>query len=246
MIEVLKPKYYRIMYFSNPTYAKAAIAGIIVLAAAAFFLFDLHAQFTLDNLKQHRAAIDTFYAENPAATIIFYMVIYIVMAGFSIPGGTVMMLAGGLILGPVLGTIIVALSSAIGGTLAFLLVRFLFRDYIQRHFADRFKTINREIEKKGMLYLLSLRLVPIFPYFLINLLMGLTPIRTTAFFTATLIGMLPTTVVYVNAGTQLGAIASVDDILSWPLILSFLVLALFPWVARWIHAILRNRSGNPN
>ena len=230
------------MYFSKPTYAKAAIAGMIVLAAAAFFLLDLHTHFTLDNLRQHHTTIHMVYAENPAATIIVYMAIYIVMAGFSIPGGTVMMLAGGVIFGLVGGTVIVAFSSAIGGTLAFLVVRFLFHDYFQRHFADKLKTINREIDKKGMLYLLSLRLVPLFPYFLINLLMGLTPIRTTAFFTATLIGMLPTTVVYVNAGTQLAAIRTVNDILSWPLILSFLLLALFPWIARWIHAILRNRG----
>ncbi len=228
--------------FSKPTYVKAAIAGIIILAAAAFFLLDLHTHFTLDNLRQHHTTIRMVYAENPAATIIVYMAIYIVMAGFSIPGGTVMMLAGGVVFGPVRGTVIVALSSAIGGTLAFRVVRFLFQDYFQRRFADRLKTINREIEKKGMLYLLSLRLVPVIPYFLINLLMGLTPIRTTAFFTATLIGMLPTTLVYVNAGTQLAAIRSVDDILSWPLILSFLLLALFPWIARWIHTALRRRT----
>jgi len=237
------PEYYRIMYFSKPTYIKTAIAGVIILAAAAFFLFDLHTEFTLDNLKQHRSAIRMFYEENPATTVFIYMAVYIVMAGFSIPGGSVMMLAGGAVFGIAHGTVIVALSSAIGGTLAFLVVRFLFRDYFQRHFAEKLKPVNREIEKKGMLYLLSLRLVPVIPYFLVNLFMGITPIRTAAFFTATLIGMLPTTVVYVNAGTQLAAIQSVDDVLSWPLILSFLVLALFPWIVRWIRAALRRRAG---
>lgn len=208
---------------------------IIALGAAlvgAFFYFDLGQYLTLEALKEHRESIAAFYLENQALTIAAYMAIYILATSLSLPGATILTLAGGALFGLVLGTILVSFASTIGATCAFLVARFLLRDSIQAKFGEKLKVINDGIEKEGAFYLFTLRLLPIFPFFVINLVMGLTPIKTWTFFIVSQVGMLLGTIIYVNAGTELAQIDSLSGILSPKLIASFVLLGLFPLVAK--------------
>lgn len=198
-----------------------------------FFVFDLGRFFTLEALKDQHEALQQSYRAEPLFVIGMYVAAYIVMAALSLPGATVMTLAGGAIFGLGIGVPVVLVSATIGATLAFWAARYVLRDAVQRRFGDRLETINKGLERDGVFYLFSLRLVPVFPFFLINLLMGLTAFRSTTFFWVSLSGMLAGTTVYVNAGTQLAAITHSSDVMSPGLIISFAVLAFFPWLARW-------------
>lgn len=198
-----------------------------------FFVFDLGRFFTLEALKDQHEALQQSYQAEPLFVIGMYVAAYIVMAALSLPGATVMTLAGGAIFGLGIGVPVVLVSATIGATLAFWAARYVLRDAVQRRFGDRLETINKGLERDGVFYLFSLRLVPVFPFFLINLLMGLTTLRSTTFFWVSLAGMLAGTAVYVNAGTQLAAITHSSDVMSPGLIISFAVLAFFPWLARW-------------
>jgi uncharacterized membrane protein YdjX (TVP38/TMEM64 family) len=155
------------------------------------------------------------------------MVVYILMAALSLPGAAMMTLAGGAVFGIVYGTVLVSFASTIGATLAFLFSRYLFRDWVQRKFSSKLTAINRGIEKEGGFYLFTLRLVPAFPFFVINLVMGVTPLRSSVFYMVSQIGMLPGTLVFVNAGTQLAKIESAGGILSLNLMISFALLGIF-------------------
>ncbi|MEQ1510759.1 MAG: TVP38/TMEM64 family protein [Sphingopyxis sp.] len=208
----------------------AAIA-LTLLIAWNLGLFNL---FTLANLKAERGAIDARYAAEPLTVIAAFFLAYVAVTAFSIPGAVVMTLAGGAIFGLTRGTIIISFASTIGATLAFLSSRYLLRDWVQRHFSDRLAAINAGVENDGAFYLFSLRLVPAVPFFLINLAMGLTPIRTFTFFWVSQVGMLLGTIVYVNAGTRLAELNQLSDIASPSLIASFVALALVPWVAKWV------------
>ena len=152
-----------------------------------------------------------------------------------------MTLIGGALFGLVTGTILVSLCSTTGATLAFLVARFLLRDSIQNKFGDRLEAINRGIEKEGMFYLFTMRLIPAIPFFVINLVMGLTPIRTLPFFFVSQLGMFPGTIVYVNAGTQLAQLDSLAGILSLPLILSFVLLGIFPLIVKKAMKFVTNK-----
>lgn len=198
-----------------------------------FFVFDLGRFFTLEALKDQYEALQQSYRAEPLFVIGMYVAAYIVMAALSLPGATVMTLAGGAIFGLGIGVPVALVSATIGATLAFWAARYVLRDAVQRRFGDRLETINKGLERDGVFYLFSLRLVPVFPFFLINLLMGLTTLRSTTFFWVSLAGMLAGTTVYVNAGTQLAAITHSSDVMSPGLIISFVVLAFFPWLARW-------------
>lgn len=198
-----------------------------------FFVFDLGRFFTLETLKDQHEALQQSYRAEPLFVIGMYVAAYIVMAALSLPGATVMTLAGGVIFGLGIGVPVALVSATIGATLAFWAARYVLRDAVQRRFGDRLETINKGLERDGVFYLFSLRLVPVFPFFLINLLMGLTTLRSTTFFWVSLAGMLAGTTVYVNAGTQLAAITHSSDVMSPGLIISFAVLAFFPWLARW-------------
>jgi len=160
--------------------SKGRLAVLVVIAAliAAFFVFDLKQHFTLDAFKAQRAVIDAYFGEHPLRTAAIYFVIYVAVTGLSLPGAAIMTIVGGAIFGLLWGTILVSFASVIGATLAFLASRFLFRDAIQRKFGDKLAAINRGVEKEGAFYLFALRLVPAFPFFVINLVMGLTPIKT--------------------------------------------------------------------
>ena len=172
--------------------------------------------------------------------LIFFLT-YVLVTGLSLPAASILTLAGGAVFGVLIGTVLVSFASTIGATLAFLASRFLFRDFIQNRFADKLQIINQGIEKDGAFYLFTLRLVPVFPFFIINLVMGLTPIRTLTFALVSQIGMLAATIVYVNAGTQLAKVNGLGDILSPQLIASFVLLGVFPLITKKSVDLFRSR-----
>ena len=220
---------------------KIALIIVVVIAAGSFFALDLQQYFTLENLKSHQETFKAYYQQHQSLTLLIYFCIYVLMAALSLPGAAVMTLAGGAFFGLVAGSIVVSFASSIGATLAFLVSRFLLRESVQNKFGDKLTAINRGIEKDGAFYLLTLRLVPVFPFFVINLVLGLTPIRVLVFYLVSQLGMLPGTIVYVNAGTQLAKIESLQDILSPALIFSFVLLGIFPLVAKTIVAAIKKR-----
>jgi uncharacterized membrane protein YdjX (TVP38/TMEM64 family) len=165
------------------------------------------------------------------------------VTGLSIPGAAIMSLVAGALFGVLIGTIIVSFASTLGATLAFLSARFVLRDWVQGKFGERLRAIDDGLEKDGAFYLFTLRLIPVFPFFVINLLMGLTRIKTRTFFWVSQLGMLPATIVFVNAGTQISRIESTSGLLSPTLIASFVALALFHWAAKAIVALVKRSRG---
>jgi len=212
--------------------SRLLLALLLVLLVAAFFIFDAERFLSLDFYKSQQAAIEAYRAANPLPAAGIFFLIYVAVTALSVPGAAVLTLVGGAIFGLAWGTLIISFASTIGATLAFLVARFLLRGWVQGRFSRRLKAINAGIERDGPFYLFTLRLVPIFPFFVINLVMGLTPIRTRTFYWVSQIGMLAGTLVYVNAGTQLGRIESVRGILSPEVLGSFALLGIFPLVAR--------------
>jgi dihydrolipoamide dehydrogenase len=216
---------------------------IVLLSLAwAFFAFDLQRFFTLETLKAQQEAIAAYRTARPFLAITIYALLYVAVTGLSLPGAAVLTLAGGAVFGLLWGTVIVSFASTIGATLAFLASRFLFRDAVKARFGERLKAIDSGIARDGAFYLFTLRLVPAFPFFVINLLMGLTAIPTRTFYWVSQLGMLAGTIVYVNAGTQLAKIESLSDILSPGLLLSFALLGLFPLLARRLVDAIKARK----
>jgi pyruvate/2-oxoglutarate dehydrogenase complex dihydrolipoamide dehydrogenase (E3) component/uncharacterized membrane protein YdjX (TVP38/TMEM64 family) len=214
---------------------------VVMLAIAAWFLFDLGSYLQFDSLQQRVGDLRLWYDNNPLLAGLIYFGCYIAVAALSLPGAAVMTLAGGALFGFWYALLLVSFASSIGATLGFLVSRVLLRDWVQQRFGRHLSAVNAGFEKDGSFYLFSLRLVPLFPFFMINLLMGLLPIRTWPFYWVSQLGMLPGTAVYVNAGTQLGQLQSLAGIISAPILGSFILLALFPFVARWILAGLQRR-----
>jgi pyruvate/2-oxoglutarate dehydrogenase complex dihydrolipoamide dehydrogenase (E3) component/uncharacterized membrane protein YdjX (TVP38/TMEM64 family) len=206
---------------------------VLVLLGGLFFAFDLQRFIALETLKNSRDELQQAYRAQPLHIIGFYAVVYILIAALSLPGAAAMTLAAGALFGVWAGIPVAVISASIGATLAFLMSRYVFRDTVQQRFGRRMAVIDEGIKRDGAFYLFTLRLMPIFPFFMINLLMGLTAIRTITFFWVSLLGMVAGTAVYVNAGTQLGSLTSVSGILSPGLIGSLVLLAVFPWLARW-------------
>ena len=227
---------------SSKMLLRLSIIALFAAAIAAYFVFDLGQYLNLETLHERRDQLLAFTESNLLIMIAGYMLVYIVMAALSVPGAAVLTLAGGALFGVLIGTVAVSFASTIGATLVFLAARFLFRDSIQQRFGKRLKAINAGVERDGGFYLLALRLVPVFPFWLINLLMALTPIRTWTYFWVSQLGMLPATVVYVNAGTQLAQIDEMGDILSPGLIGAFVLLGLLPLLLRWILGLLKRRK----
>ena len=213
----------------------------LLAAVAAFVALDLGRYLSLDYFKDKQAAIEAWRAANPAMAALAFFLLYVAVTGLSLPGATLMTLAAGAIFGLLAGTILVSFAASIGATLAFLASRFLLRDWVQQRFGDRLRAINSGVEQQGGFYLFTLRLVPAFPFFMINLLLGLTPMRTGTFYRVSQVGMLAGTVVYVNAGTQLSRIDSLAGILSPALIASFTLLGIFPLIARRIVGMIQTR-----
>ncbi|UOA08113.1 FAD-dependent oxidoreductase [Methylobacter sp. S3L5C] len=222
--------------------SKTLLLIIIGTLLLAFFIFDFQQYLTLEALKSQQAAIEAFRMINPRFTIIIYGLVYIAVTGLSLPGATVLTLAGGAVFGLFWGTVIVSFASSIGATLAFLAARFLFRDTVKSRFGERWQEIDEGVNREGAFYLFTLRLIPLFPFFIINLAMGLTALKTRTFYWVSQIGMLAGTIVYVNAGTQLAKIDSLSGILSPVLLGSFILLGLFPLLAQKIVQVLKNRK----
>lgn len=220
---------------------KIAVFAVIVALIAAFFLLDYDQYLTLERLKASQAQFDQWLQDSPVLIITGFFAIYVLVTALSLPGAAIMTIAAGALFGLWLGTLLVSFASSIGATLAFLAGRFLLRDTVQKRFRQRLKAINKGVEKDGAFYLFTLRLVPIFPFFVINLAMALTPIRTWTFYWVSQVGMLAGTLVYVNAGTQLAEVDNPSEILSFDLILSFALLAIFPWIAKGIIGLVRRR-----
>lgn len=214
-------------------------AGILVLV---FILFDGQQYLSLTSLTEGRRALQSFYSEHRLLTVTGYMLLYILVTALSLPGALIMTLGGGALFGLWLGLVLVSFASTIGATLAFLGARFLFRDAVQHRFGEKLAAVNQGIEQDGAFYLFTLRLVPVFPFFIINLLMALTPIRTRAFYLVSQLGMFPASLVYVNAGTQLGKIQSAAGILSPGLLFSFALLGIFPLLAKKVIQRLRKKE----
>ena len=196
------------------------------------FFFDLQQFLTLSYLKSRQQLLVDYYHSNTLFTILLFFVIYVITTALSIPGAAVLTLFAGALFGLLTATIIVSFASTLGATLAFLTSRFLLQDYVQTKFGTHLETINKGVQKEGEYYLFTLRLIPVFPFFLINLTMGLTPIGLLKFYIVSQAGMLPGTIVYIFAGTQLAQIDSLQGILSPGLLLAFSLLGLFPLVAK--------------
>lgn len=218
---------------------KWLIVGLAVVAVVLFFIFDLHRFVSLAELKNRQARFQSYYEAHALATMGIYMASYIVMAALSLPGAAVMTLAGGALFGLIKGTLLSVIASTIGATLAFLVSRYLFRDWVRQRFRAKMERINQGFEQEGGFYLFTLRMIPVFPFFVINLAMGLTPISTGMFAGVSLVGMLGGCMVYVNAGTQLARIDSLQGILSPGILAAFVCLGLFSMVASRVVGIIR-------
>jgi len=221
---------------------KALLIIIIAVLVVAFFKFDLGQYFTLHYLKSQHESFLNYYQANQGKTIAIYFAVYVTVTALSLPGATVMTLAGGAVFGVLVGIIVVSFASTIGATLAFLVSRFLLRDIVQQKFGDKLKAVNEGIEKEGAFYLFTLRLIPLFPFFVINIVMGLTPIGVVKYFFVSQIGMLAGTLVFINAGDQLASINTLSGILSPTLLFSFALLGLFPLIAKKLVDFIKARK----
>lgn len=223
-------------------YRKLLLLVAVLLAIVAFFTFDLNRYFSLAYLQESQVRFAELRAQQPLTLALGYFVVYVAVTALSLPGATIVTLAGGAIFGLGSGLLIVSFASSIGATLAFLTARFLLRDAVQARFGQRLAEVDKGIQKEGAFYLFTLRLIPVVPFFVINLLMGLTKMKTWTFYWVSQIGMLAGTAVYVNAGTQLGQLDSLQGILSPGLLGSFVLLGLFPLIARKIVEAAQKRK----
>ncbi|MGE4593796.1 FAD-dependent oxidoreductase [Alcaligenes sp.] len=223
-------------------YKKISLLTLLLVIVLAYFVFDLGQYLNLQTLKTQHEAVTAYQASHPAQVIGAYFIVYVVATAISVPGAVLLTLAGGAMFGLLWGTVIVSFASTIGATLAFLMSRFVLRDWVSQRFGQRLVAINRGIDREGHFYLFTLRLVPAFPFFLVNLLFGLTAMKAWTFYWVSQLGMLAGTLVYVNAGTQLAQLDSLSGILSPALLGSFALLGIFPLVAKKIvAAINRNK-----
>ena len=206
---------------------KSLLLLAAALAIGLFFVFDLGRFFTLTALKGNQLALADYYASHRLAMVAGFMSVYIIQTALSLPGAAIMSLAAGAIFGTAMGTLYAVVAATCGATLAFLVTRYLLHASVQRRFGPKLEKLNRELEERGLNYLLFLRLVPLFPFFLINLAAGLTRLPLRTFFIGTCIGIIPGGFVYVNAGASLATITSPKGIISPQVLGSFALLGLF-------------------
>ncbi|MBL6805083.1 MAG: FAD-dependent oxidoreductase [Pseudomonadales bacterium] len=221
---------------------KLVIAAFILLAVGAYVAFDLGQYLTLEFIQSRLASLQAFRDENFAVTAAIYFVFYVVATGISIPGAILLTLLGGAIFGLWWGTLLVSFASSIGATGAFLASRLLLRDWVQRRFGAYLAPINKGIAKDGAFYLFSLRMVPLVPFFVVNLLMGLTSISVPAYYIASQVGMFVSTLVYVNAGAELAQITSLSGLVSPSVLLSFTLLGVVPLAAKGVIGVMQKRK----
>jgi len=221
---------------------KLAILAVLAALVAAYFAFGLGQYLSLEGIKALSGEVAAFQQDNPVAVIAGFFAVYVAVTGASLPGAAIMTLAAGALFGVLWGTVIVSFASTLGATLAFLFSRYVLRDSIEARFGERLKAINAGLERDGAFYLFSLRMIPAFPFFVVNLVMGLTRIRTLTFVWVSQLGMLLGTAAYVNAGTQLARIESTSGLLSPVLIGSFVALGIVPWIAKGIIGAVQRRK----
>ncbi|MFC0446291.1 FAD-dependent oxidoreductase [Pseudidiomarina halophila] len=222
-------------------YKKLLFIAIIIALVGSVFAFDLTQYLTLEQLKQQQQTLNQLFNERPIFLLGVYFVIYVISTALSIPGATVLTLGAGAVFGFAWGLLLASFASSVGALLAFLSARWLLHDWVQKKFGKRLRAINEGIERDGAFYLLSLRLVPLFPFFVINLVMGLTKIKTWTYYWVSQVGMLLATAVYVNAGTQLAEISSLGDILSVDVLGALVLLGLMPLLTKFILSFLKRR-----
>jgi pyruvate/2-oxoglutarate dehydrogenase complex dihydrolipoamide dehydrogenase (E3) component/uncharacterized membrane protein YdjX (TVP38/TMEM64 family) len=222
--------------------SRGLLALLLLLALGLFFALDLGRFLTLAAMQQHQQEFATLYAQHPWGLRAAYFALYVAVAALALPGAALLTLAGGAVLGFGWGLLLVSFASSLGATLSFWMARLLLRDGVQSRFAIQLVEINAGVQRAGWMYLLSLRLIPVVPFFLINLTMGLTTLRTRSFYVVSQLGMLPATAVYVNAGIQLGNLHSLADVASPVLLGSFALLGLFPLVVRRVWRQLERRQ----
>ncbi len=223
-------------------FSKIIIALVIIGLLAAFKIFNLGDYLSLSYIKESQQNFQELYSQNSVLVIAVYMLIYIIVTALSLPGAAIMTLAGGATFGFITGLIAVSFASTIGATLACIFSRFILRDWVQGKIGDKLKIVNEGVEKEGAFYLFTLRIIPAFPFWLINLGMGLTKIPLKTFYWVSQVGMLAGTAVFINAGKELGKIDSLSGILSPGLILSFVLLGLFPIAAKKSIAFYKKRK----
>lgn len=220
---------------------KLCVAAVIVVCIVLFFVLPVNEYFSLEYLQQQRRAIIDLYLARPVLVIATYVAIYVLLTGLSIPSATLLTLIGGAVFGLTTGTIVILSASTVGAVFAFILARYVLRDYVQSKFSKYLEQVNRGIAKEGAFYLFGLRVAPIVPYFVVNFVMALTPIRLWTYYWVTQLGMLPATILYVNFGKELGQLQSLSGILSWSLILSLIALGLFPLIAKKLVDVVKAR-----
>lgn len=218
------------------------ISGL--LAIGLFFYLDLGHYLTLESLKANRQHLIAFYTDHQIVMVLVFMTIYIIQTGLALPGATILSLSAGAIFGPFMGTLYAVTAASLGATLSFLVTRYLLRDFILARFGSRLESINKELEERGLNYLLFLRLVPIFPFFLINLAAGLTRLPLRTFILGTFWGIIPGGFVYVNAGASLASITRLSDIASPRVLGSFVLLGLSALTPA-LYAKFKNRKFTP-
>ena len=226
---------------STKNVLKLALAAAVIVCIGLFFFLPLNEYLSFEYLQRQRSAIVDLYLAYPILFIATYIAVYVVLTGLSIPSATLLTLIGGAVFGTITGTIVILFASALGAVCAFILARYVLRDYVQEKFSTYLGLINRGVAEEGAFYLFGLRVAPVVPYFVVNFVMALTPIRLWTYYWVTQLGMLPGTILYVKSGKELGKLQSASGILSWSLILSLLALGLFPLVAKKCIEFARKR-----
>ena len=224
-------------------YKKLILIAILAILVGVFFFFGLHKYFTLESLQENHAYLKNLYSENPILISTVFFLIYVAFTALSLPAAAVLTLGAGVVFGFWTGLVLVSFASTIGATLAFLIARYVFRDAMEKKFGSQLEKINKGVAKDGWLYCFSARLIPAFPFFVVNAVMALTKLKTTTFYWSSQLGMLAGTAVFVNAGAQLGdrinEIKGFGEIFTLKIIGSFLLLAAFPFIVKFIMAKIR-------
>ncbi len=226
-----------------PDTKKLAIVGVIAVIIVLFFALDMQQYLNLSYIKESRENFQALLARHPVLVTGAFFIVYVGVTALSLPGAAVMTLAGGALFGFWAGVVLVSFASSIGATLACAVARYLFRDWTRNKLGAWYDKINAGIQKEGAFYLFTLRLIPAVPFFVINLGMALTEMRLWTFYWVSQVGMLAGTAVYINAGNQLGQISKMGDILSFQLIISFVILGIFPLAVKKIVNLVRAKTG---
>lgn len=228
---------------TGATRRRVLLLGAVALVVILFFALGGAESLTLEAVKARRLALTELYAERPLTVLAAYFGLYVLVAALSLPGAVPLGLIGGAVFGFGAGLVVVSFASSVGAALACALARHVLRDWVQARFGSRLAAIDDGLAREGIFYLLFLRLTPAFPFFLVNLAMGLTAMPLTTFYWVSQLGMLPGTAVFINAGARLGALDSLSDVLSFRTMWSLALLGLFPLLARRLTAAWRARAG---